>query len=65
MKPGPGKGKRRRNEEDEEEEEEEEYPDNVECEEYDEEDVYVMVELPHGVDGEALCSANSLVIKVR
>lgn len=49
-----------------EEEEEEEYPDNVECEdEYDEQDVYVMVELPSSVDAEALSSAEAVTIKVK
>lgn len=48
------------------EEEEEEYPDNVECDdEYDEEEVYVMVELPAAVDGEALAAASTVTIKVR
>lgn len=48
------------------EEEEEEYPDNVDCDdEYDEEEVYVMVELPAAVDGEALAAASTVTIKVR
>ena len=46
------------------EDEEEEYPDNVDCEEYDEEDVYVMVELPTMIDTEAFTSAEAVTIKV-
>eukprot|EP00904_Undaria_pinnatifida_P012034 jgi/Undpi1/7961/HiC_scaffold_24.g10433.m1 len=45
------------------EDEEEEYPDNVDCEEYDEEDVYVMVELPTMIDTEAFTSAEAVTIK--
>ena len=52
--------------EEEEEEEEEEYPDNVECEdEYDEEDVYVLVELPASIDAETFSSAAAVTIKVK
>eukprot|EP00903_Cladosiphon_okamuranus_P022280 g20486.t1 len=42
----------------EEEEEEEEFPAGVECEqEYDEEDVFVMVQMPSAVQGETLFSS--------
>jgi len=52
--------------EEEEEEEEEEFPEGVACdEEYDEEDVYVMVQMPSSVDGEALLSAASVTMQVR
>lgn len=52
-------------EQEEEEEEEEEFPEGVECEEeYDEEDVYVVVDLPSSVDGEALLSAPAITVKV-
>lgn len=50
----------------EKEEEEEEYPDDVEVEclhEYDEEDVYVVVELPPGMDAEAL-GTSTVTVKV-
>lgn len=50
---------------DEEEEEEEEFPAGMDCEEeYDEEDVYVMVQLPSSVDGEALLSSSAVTVKV-
>ncbi|CAN0425688.1 unnamed protein product [Pylaiella littoralis] len=49
---------------DEEEEEEEEFPAGMDCEEeYDEEDVYVMVQLPSSVDGEALLSSSAVTVK--
>lgn len=55
-------------EDEEEEEEEEEYPDNIEPEslegEYEEEDVYVVVELPPGFDSQAL-STSAVSVKVR
>lgn len=48
------------------EEEEEEYPDNVDVqeilEEYEEEDVYMVIELPPGYDAETI-SASSLTVK--
>lgn len=66
---GAGEDARKQQEKEQRQEEEdvdveEEYPDNVECEEYDEEDVYVMVELPAAVDGETLLSASSVAVKV-
>ena len=55
----------RQQEEEEDEEEEEEFPAGVECEEeYDEEDVYVMVQMPSAVQGEALFSS-AVTVKVR
>ncbi|CAM9601177.1 unnamed protein product [Ectocarpus fasciculatus] len=63
-------GKRKKQQErqgggvEEEEEEEEEFPPGMEVEEeYDEEDVYVVVGLPPAVDGEALLSASSVSVK--
>lgn len=48
-----------------EEEEEEEFPPGMDVEdEYDEEDVYIVVGLPSAVDGEALLSASSVSVKV-
>lgn len=44
-----------------EEDEDQEFPDNVECEDYEEEDVYVMVELPPSFDGEELSASNVTV----
>lgn len=48
----------------EKDEDDEEFPANVECHEYDEEDVYIMVDLPPAIDGEALLSASAVTVKV-
>lgn len=59
------RGNQHTRQQEEEEDEEEEFPAGVECEEeYDEEDVYVMVQMPSAVQGEALFSS-AVTVKVR
>lgn len=51
-------------EDEEDDDDEEEFPAGIECEEeYDEEDVYVMVQMPSVVQGEALFSS-AVTVKV-